>query len=173
MIFLRIIFTCLLLASGASHAFEKCTQRQNCDNTRLGKLELISSSELDEYAYILLNGVEIYQVKASSIVNVVTATADGWISDKKNLRIKMLITYSYTAPKKINDNRYQYNAYVLLDFSGEKVVVSNEFYPPADYDAPLKWVSWGKKNSVIAFNDGSRFRYENGQVVMIDDGKNH
>lgn len=49
-------------------------------------------------------------------------------------------------------------------------MISNEFYPPANYDAPLRWVSWGQKNSVIAFDDGSRFKYENGRVTMIDDG---
>jgi len=65
---------------------------------------------------------------------------------------------------------YRYRAYRLFDFSGKEVVISNEFYPPANYDTPLRWVSWGQKNSVIAFDDGSHFKYENGRVTMIDDG---
>ncbi|MFC0138833.1 hypothetical protein ACFFJN_01100 [Erwinia mallotivora] len=100
---------------------------------------------------------------------------DGFVLDKKHNINKLIVYYYFNTPQYITTDPeygdlYRYRAYRLFDFSGKEVVISNEFYPPADYDAHLKWVSWGQKNSVITFEDGSRFKYENGHVTMIDNG---
>ena len=164
---LRSIIAGLILVSASSYAFEKCTQRTNCDNTTLGKLEYIDGNkEKDKQSRILLNGREIFKNYSDQI----GADLEGWDLDKENFRNKIIVFYDLNEPREITKNIYQYRAYRMFDFSGKEVVISNEFYPPANYDAPLRWVSWGQKNSVISFDDGSRFKYENGHVTMIDDG---
>ena len=169
---LRAIILLLVLVSAESYAFDKCTQRQSCDNTTLGKLEYISgSSHNDRQSHVLLNGKEIFKNDSKKI----DSDLEGWVLDKENFRRKLIIFFDFNTPQYITTDPkygdlYRYRAYRLFDFSGKEVVISNEFYPPADYDAPLKWVSWGQKNSVIAFDDGSRFKYEKGHVAMIDDG---
>ncbi|MFV0549692.1 MAG: hypothetical protein ACK5M5_13360 [Limnobaculum xujianqingii] len=169
---LRAMILSLALASTMSYAFEKCTQLQHCDNTALGKLEYVSGkSQSDKQSRILLNGNEIFKNDSGKI----DSDLDGWILNSKNLVSKTIVFYDFNTPQYIKTDpkygdMYRYRAYRLFDFSGKEVVISNEFYPPADYDASLDWVSWGKKNSVIGFHDGSRFKYENGHVSMIDDG---
>ena len=164
---LRSIIAGLILVSASSYAFEKCTQRTNCDNTTLGRLEYMwGRNSSDNKSHVLLNGNDIFNNNSSQIGEDV----EGWVLDKNNKTNKVVVYYRFNEPKQIAENLYRYRAYRLFDFSGEKVIISNEFYPPADYEAPLRWVSWGQKNSVIAFDDGSRFKYENGHVTMIDDG---
>ncbi len=164
---LRSIIAGMILISASSYAFEKCTQRTNCDNTTLGRLEYMwGRNSSDNKSHVLLNGNDIFNNNSSQIGEDV----EGWVLDKNNKTNKVVVYYRFNEPKQIAENLYRYRAYRLFDFSGEKVIISNEFYPPADYEAPLRWVSWGQKNSVIAFDDGSRFKYENGHVTMIDDG---
>ncbi len=170
---LRIITLFLMFTSAVSYAFEKCPDSSTkCDNTALGKLEYIWGQGVgDKQSRILLNGSEIFK----SDSNQIGEDLDGWTLNSKHLTIKVVVFYDFNTPKYIKTDPkygdlYRYRAYRLFDFSGKEVVISNEFYPPADYDAPLKWVSWGQKNSVITFDDGSRFKYENGHVIMIDDG---
>lgn len=173
--FLRIIFFYLALISGISYAYEKCpADSTTCSDTTLGKLEYIwGKSETDNQSRILLNGRGIFKNNSSQIDEDVVG--NGRVLDKKNNISKLIIYYVLNTPQYITTDPkygdlYRYRAYRLFDFSGKDVVISNEFYPPANYDAPLRWVSWGQKNSVIAFDDGSRFKYENGHVTMIDDG---
>jgi hypothetical protein len=171
---LRTIVAFLMMASAASYAFDKCTQRVNCDNTTLGRLEYIwGQDSSDKKSHVTLNGNNILTVDGSQIGR--EPNGDGFILDKNNNVSKIIFTYFLNTPQHIKTDPkygdlYRYVAYRLFDFSGKEVVISNEFYPPADYDAPLKWVSWGQKNSVITFDDGSRFKYENGHVTMIDSG---
>ncbi|WP_237729584.1 hypothetical protein [Lelliottia amnigena] len=82
---------------------------------------------------------------------------------------KFVVYYDLDEPRQITKDLYLYRAYRIFDFSGKDIVISNEFYPREVWNINLDWVSWGKKNSVIAFEDDSRFRYENGRVTMIDD----
>ncbi|WP_267436476.1 hypothetical protein [Erwinia psidii] len=172
MMILRAMALLLLLISTSSYSFEKCIQRTNCDNTTLGRLEYVDGGkEKDKQSRIFLNGNEIFKNDSYRI----GADIEGWTLDKKNYRSKIIVFYDFNTPQYIKTDPtygdlYRYRAYRLFNFSGKEVVISNEFYPPADYKAPLRWVSWGQKNSVIAFDDGSRFRYENGHVTMIDDG---
>ncbi|SEL82448.1 hypothetical protein SAMN04487787_12246 [Kosakonia sacchari] len=171
---LRSIIAGLILISASSYAFEKCVQRTNCDNTTLGKLEYIwGQDSSDKKSHVTLNGNNILTVDASQIGR--ESNMDGFILDKNNNVSKIIFIYFLNTPLYITtDPRYgdfyRYRVYRLFDFSAKKVVISNEFYPPANYNAPLRWVSWGQKNSVIAFDDGSRFKYENGHVTMMDDG---
>lgn len=172
---LRLITLFLMFVSAVSHAFEKCPADSiMCSTTTLGKLEYIWGKNVkDKQSRILLNGNEIFKNDSKQIDEDVVG--DGRVLDKNNNVSKVIVYYDFNTPQYIRTNpkygdMYRYRAYRLFDFSGKEVVISNEFYPPADYDAPLKWVSWGQKNSVITFDDGSRFKYENGHVTMIDDG---
>ena len=172
---LRSIIAGLILISASSYAFEKCpADSTKCSITTLGKLEYIwGQEEKDGQSRILLNGTEIFKNDSNQIDEDVVG--EGRVLDNKNNISKLIIYYVLNTPQYITtDPRYgdlyRYRAYRLFDFSGKEVVISNEFYSPANYDAPLRWVSWGQKNSVISFDDGSRFKYENGHVTMIDDG---
>lgn len=173
MMALRSIVAGLILISASSYSFEKCpSDSTKCSTTTLGKLEYISGrNQKDKQSRVLLNGKEIFK----SDSNQIGEDLEGWTLNSENLISKVIVFYDFNTPQYITtDPRYgdlyRYRAYRFFDFSGKEVVISNEFYPPANYDAPLRWVSWGQKNSVIAFDDGSRFKYENGHVTMIDDG---
>ncbi|WP_261644016.1 hypothetical protein [Erwinia mallotivora] len=172
---LRAMTLFLMLISSMSYAFEKCIQRTSCDNTTLGKLEYVwGQYSNDKKSHVTLNGNNLLTVDGSQIGR--EPNGDGFILDKNNNISKVIFYYYLNTPKHIKtDPRYgdlyRYVEYRLFDFSGKEVVISNEFYPPADYDAPLGWVSWGQKNSVITFKDGSRFKYEKGHVTMIDSGE--
>jgi len=171
---LRAMVAFLMLVSTVSYAFEKCPEdATTCSITTLGKLEYIWGQEVkDKQSRILLNGVEVFKNDSNQIGE--EPNGDGFVLDKNNNISKLVIYYYLNTPQYIKTDPkygdlYRYVAYRLFDFSGKEVAISNEFYPPADYDALLKWVSWGQKNSVIAFDDGSRFKYEKGHVTMIDD----
>ncbi|NTX69233.1 hypothetical protein FCH31_07245 [Lelliottia amnigena] len=172
---LRIIISGLILMSASSYAFEKCPKDSTkCSTTTLGKLEFIwGKKAIDKQSHILLNGKEVFKNDSEQIGEDVNG--DGRVLDQKNNISKLIVFYDFNTPHYITTDpkygdMYRYRAYRLFDFSGKDVVISNEFYSPANYDASIDWVSWGQKNSVIAFDDGSRFRYENGRVTMIDDG---
>ncbi|MFC3188831.1 hypothetical protein ACFOJF_01545 [Pseudocitrobacter faecalis] len=55
---------------------------------------------------------------------------------------------------------------LVLDFSGDKPVISNGFTPDSG-NSVIDWVSWGKANSIIMFEDLSRFKYANGHVERV------
>lgn len=172
---LRVIIILLALMSAESYAFDKCpADSTKCSTTTLGKLEYIWGQGVkDKQSRILLNGMEIFKSDSYQIGEDVVG--DGRVLDKNNNINKLIVYYKLNTQQYITTDPkygdlYRYVAYRLFDFSGSEVVISNEFYPPADYDAHLKWVSWGQKNSVITFDDGSRFKYENGHVTMIDSG---
>ncbi|AFJ48666.1 hypothetical protein [Shimwellia blattae] len=172
----RTIVVFLVMVSFASYAFEKCPANSTkCFTTTPDKIKYIwGKEEKDKQSRVLLNGVEIFKNDSSQI----GWDQDGWFysDDKKTGGMsKFVVYYDFNTPQYITTDPkygdlYRYRAYRIFDFSDDNVVVSNEFYPPADYDAPIKWVSWGQKNAVIAFDDGSRFKYENGHVSMIDNG---
>ncbi|QJT78738.1 hypothetical protein [Kosakonia sp. MUSA4] len=168
---LRFIIVGLILISASSYSFEKCPAGStNCSTTTLGKLEYIwGQEEKDGQSRILLNGKEIFKSDSSQI----GWDQDGWFySDDKKMggMSKFVVYYDLNEPRQITKDLYLYRAYRIFDFSGEEVVISNEFYPHEVWNIDIEWASWGKKNAVIAFKDGSRFKYENGHVTMIDDG---
>ncbi len=170
---LRYMVAGIMLLSTTSYAFEHCPPASTqCSDTPLGKLEYIwGKNQSDKQSRILLNGKEIFKNDSDQIGE----DLEGWTLNSENLTSKAIVFYDFNTPQYIKTDPkygdlYRDRAYRLFDFSGKEVVISNEFYPPADYDAPLKWVSWGQKNSVITFDDGSRFKYENGHVALIEDG---
>lgn len=174
---LRIITLFFMLAPAVSYAFEKCPAGVTyCDNTALGKLEYIwGQGEEDNQSRILLNGKEIFKNDS----NQIGWDQEGWFysdNEKAGSMGKLVVYYDLNTPQYIRTNPkygdvYLYRAYRVFDFSGKEVVISNEFYPHEVWNIDIDWVSWGKKNAVIAFKDGSRFRYENGHVTMIDSGE--
>lgn len=169
----RTVVAFLVLVSAELYAFEKCPEDSiKCFSTTLGKLEYIWGQGVkDKQSRILLNGIEIFKNDSFQIGEDVVG--DGRVLDKQNKISKLIVYYNLNTPQYIKTDPeygdlYRYRAYRLFDFSGKEVVISNEFYPPADYDAQLRWVSWGQKNSVITFDDGSRFKYEKGHVSMMN-----
>ncbi|UJD92954.1 hypothetical protein FS593_00945 [Lelliottia amnigena] len=168
---LRVMILFLMLFSAVSYAFEKCPDSSTeCDNTALGKLEYIWGKGMeDKQSRILLNGREIFKNDSSQI----GWDQEGWFySDNQHMgdMSKFVVYYDLNEPRQITQDLYLYRAYRIFYFSGEGIVISNEFYPYKVWNIDIDWVSWGKKNAVIAFKDGSRFKYEKGQVTMIDDG---
>lgn len=175
MMIFRTVVAFLVMVSAASYAFDKCPAGStSCSTTTLGKLEYVWGQDVkDKQSRILLNGAEIFKSDSSQIGE--DPNGDGFVLDKNNNVSKVIVYYYLNTPQYIRTDPkygelYRHIAYRLFDFSGKEVVISNEFYPPADYDARPGWVSWGQKNSIITFDDGSRFRYENGHVTMIDSG---
>ena len=166
---LRYAMLILFIFSSMSNAIEKCSSNIiECTNTSLGKLEYDwGGNAADHKSSVLLNGEVIFSNNSLQIGEDVIG--DGRVLDGNN-KVSKVIVYYRIDDLHLIDNTFRYKAYRIFDFSGKKVTISNEFYPPANYDAPIKWVSWGQKNSVIAFEDGSRFRYEKGQVTMIKAG---
>lgn len=80
---LRSIIAGLVWISSSSYAFEKCTQRTNCDNTTLGKLEYIWGQESnDKKSHVTLNGNNILTVDGSQIGR--ESNGDSFILDKNN-----------------------------------------------------------------------------------------
>ncbi|MGP3591503.1 hypothetical protein [Vagococcus sp. WN89Y] len=76
------------------------------------------------------------------------------VKDKQNNISKLIVYYNLntqqyiiTVPK--YGGLYRSTAYRVFCFSGKEVVISNEFYPPADYDAQLRWVFWGQKTLLL------------------------
>ncbi|MDP9566736.1 UNVERIFIED_ORG: hypothetical protein J2806_002400 [Kosakonia oryzae] len=59
---LRSIIAGLVWISSSSYAFEKCTQRTNCDNTTLGKLEYIWGQESNDKNRMLHSMEIIYSL---------------------------------------------------------------------------------------------------------------
>jgi len=167
----RAIAVLLMLVTTVPYAFGKCpASATKCNYTRLGTVEYIWGQEgKNKQSRILLNGREIFKNDSSQI----GWDQDGWFySDDKKMggMSKFVVYYDLNEPRQITKDLYLYRAYRIFDFSGEEVVISNEFYPHEIWNIDIDWASWGKKNAVIAFKDGSRFKYENGHVTMIDDG---
>ena len=133
--------------------------------TRLGCLEQQSETESnDGYAHLTLNGVEIYKAKT----DLMTFIYDdyGVFNNKKYLVTKTIFTFTSFEP--CIDRKYAgfCSVSVVLDFSGDKPVISNGFTPDSG-NSVIDWVSWGKANAIIVFQDESKFKYEKGRVERV------
>ncbi|MBS0969546.1 hypothetical protein JK232_11655 [Nissabacter archeti] len=139
----------------------------SCYNISLGKVRNLSASESnDGYSYIYLNDKIIYKAK----VDLITPDPGAYYLDKKNKKRDKIIFYYYArgnCTQGIDD--YKCHANIMIDLTKRKPIVSNIFSPPVD-GSHVSWVSWGEKNSIIAFDDDSRFKYENGKVEMTYGG---
>lgn len=142
-----------------------CKHEENsCLLTNLGLLELQQSTSGDEYSYLILNGREIFKTKTAYMV--FNDDSMGYFKNKDYVTIKFIISYVSLEPCK-NKEYYGYcNKSVVIDFSGNKPVLSNSFISDSG-NSVIDWVSWGKKNAIILFEDGSKFKYENNHVERI------
>lgn len=136
-----------------------------CYHTKLGVLEQITHANSgDDYSYLTLNGVKIYKAKTDYMSNIYDDT--GFFEDKKYIVTKTVITFISNVPC-THKEYYGYCSFsVVLDFSGNELVISNEFTPDSG-NSVIDWVSWGKANAIIAFEDGSKFKYMNGRVESV------
>lgn len=149
------------------NAYEQCPKDlddpTSCEDTPLGMLLFVTSQDSrSDFSYIYLNKKEILKEKTAYISSPPVELD----FDKKYNTVKTIISYSRVDPLRSDDsctNR-------VMDFSGRDVIISNEFDSNIDC-IDISWVSWGTKNSVITFKDGTKFKYENGHVTMIDDVK--
>ncbi|HBC2003419.1 TPA: hypothetical protein M5M69_005036 [Citrobacter freundii] len=90
-----------------------------------------------------------------------------FFKNNKYFTTKTIITY--TLNERCLD-RIEYQGFcsisVVLDFSGDKPVISNGFIPDSG-NSVIDWVSWGKANAIIVFEDESKFKYMNGRVERV------
>jgi hypothetical protein len=91
----------------------------------------------------------------------------GFFKNNKYFTTKTVITY--TLNERCLD-KLEYKGFcsisVVLDFSGDKPVISNSFIPDSG-NSVIDWVSWEKANAIIVFEDESKFKYMNGLVERI------
>ena len=147
-----------------------CTLQANTRYpTRLGFLEQQSGTESDDgYAHLTLNGVEIYKAKTDLMTFIYD---DYGVFDNKQYVVTKTI-FTFTSFDPCSDREYAgfCSVSVVLDFSGDKPVISNGFTPDSG-NSVIDWVSWGKANAIIVFQDESKFKYEKGHVEHVLSGK--
>ncbi len=136
-----------------------------CRLTNLGVLKSTTKAmSSDGYSHLTLNNVGIYKSSAGYISLIYDDM--GFMKNKKYYITKTIIE---TIPK-IPCHHKEFKGFcivsVVLDFSGDKLIISNEFISDTGQDN-VDWVSWGKANSIIVFTDGSKFKYENGRVERV------
>lgn len=143
-----------------------CTRESSsCYPTRLGFLEQQSRAESsDDYSHLTLNGVEIYKTKTSYMV--FTSDDDGFFKNKKYFTTKTIFSFIPDEPCRHKEYYGYCHVSVVLDFSGDKPVFSNEFISDSG-NSVIDWVSWGKANAIIVFEDESKFKYMNGHVERV------
>ncbi|MCU6176833.1 hypothetical protein [Citrobacter cronae] len=142
-----------------------------CHYTKFGILDQITRSKsADDYSYLTLNGVNIYKAKTDYMSFMDDDMLDddmGFFKNNKYFTTKTVITY--TLNERCLD-KIEYQGFcsisVVLDFSGNKPIISNGFTPDSG-NSVIDWVSWGKANAIIVFEDGSKFKYMNGHVERI------
>ena len=124
----------------------------------------------DGYSYLTLNGANIYKAKTDYMSFMDDDMLDddmGFFKNNKYFTTKTVITY--TLNERCLD-RIDYQGFcsisVVLDFSGDKPVISNGFTPDSG-NSVIDWVSWGKANAIIVFEDESKFKYMNGRVERV------
>ncbi|EGS1131662.1 hypothetical protein CFSAN000509_004124 [Salmonella bongori CFSAN000509] len=137
-----------------------------CYHTKFGTLNQITRSKSgDDYSYLTLNGVNIYKAKTDYMSFIDDDM--GFFKNNKYFTTKTVITY--TLNERCLD-KIEYQGFcsisIVLDFSGDKPIISNGFIPDAG-NSVIDWVSWGKANAIIVFEDGSRFKYMNGHVERV------
>ena len=158
----------ILFASLGFHGFcvAGCKyEESSCYLTNLGLFEqkekMISG---DEYSHLMLNGKEIFKTKSAYMV--LNDDNMGYFKNKQYVTIKLIISFVSFEPCLHNEYYGYCNKNIIADFSDKKPVFSNIFISDSG-NSVINWVSWGKKNAIIVFEDGSRFKYENGRVERI------
>ena len=165
--FTNYIFTLLILPS---MCIADCNLTANvCYPTRPGFLEQQSRAESrDSYSHLTLNGVEIYKSK-TNLMTFIYEDA-GIFKDEKYLTTKTIFSFIPDEPCRHKEYYGYCSVSVVLDFSGDKPVISNGFTPDSG-NSVIDWVSWGKANAIIVFQDESKFKYEKGRVERVSNAK--
>jgi len=143
-----------------------CTREANsCYPTRLGFLEQQSrATSSDGYSHLYLNGEEIYKSKTDLMT--FTYEDSGIFKNKEYLTTKTIFSFIPDEPCRHKEYYGYCSVSVVLDFSGDKPVISNGFTPDSG-NSVIDWVSWGKANAIIVFQDESKFKYEKGRVERV------
>jgi hypothetical protein len=140
-------------------------EASHCYLTKLGFLEQQSKAiSDDDYSHLTLNSLEIYKAKTDYISFIEDDV--GIFKNKKYFMTKTIFTYTSNVSCH-HEEYYGFCSYsVVLDFSGTKPILSDSFTPDSG-NSVINWVSWGKKNAIIVFEDGSKFKYENSRVERV------
>jgi len=139
-----------------------------CYYTKLGVLDQITRhASNSDYSYLTLNGVKIYNAKTDYMS---FDSQSGYFKNKKHIITKAVITFTLNEPCTYREYYGHCSVSVVLDFSGDKPVISNGFTPDSG-NSVIDWVSWGKANAIIVFQDESKFKYEKGHVEHVLSGK--
>lgn len=154
-----LLFPCMALAEGGT-----CVESSDleCINSLLGNIIIKSNSSTDMgFSSLTLNGEVLFRVRSDEMM---TSNGQDEIDDaiKTNgqyLTRKTIIKYWESEP-------CHCEKFFMLDLSGKKPVISNEFFDSAS--SYIDWVSWGDKRSVISLA-GKKYRYENGKVTPVED----
>ncbi|EDV9995361.1 hypothetical protein QE85_004534 [Salmonella enterica subsp. enterica] len=146
--------------------FADCAREvTSCYLTKLGLLEQRSKEEArDGYSHLILNGVEIYKTKTPFMAFI--SDDEGVFKNKKYITTKTIFSFIPAEPCRHKEYYGYCRVSVVLDFSGDKPVISNEFISDSG-SSVIDWVSWGKANTIIVFEDGSKFKYMNGHVERV------
>jgi len=144
-----------------------------CKKTPLGILLLESNNISGGYSQITLNGVSIYKQKNADMLSYMDFFGDFELIERneKYFVSKILISYSKKGACIADEGEvFNCNANMIIDLTGEKPIISNEFFSDTG-DSYLSWVSWGKLNSVIVFEDDFKFKYSKGHVERVKNEK--
>lgn len=151
-----------------SYAKDVCNETRNIGKlTKFGVLSVVNTNGLDRKSKISLNNEVIYEEDTNGFI--LHGDGDSIFYNGNYVTNKIIVSYSSPTPCVDGIMKFNCNVYIVLDFSKDKVIISNPFYPPG-IQSYISWTSWGKKNAVFGFDDDSQFRYENGKVTMIDGG---
>ncbi|EDX3117334.1 hypothetical protein B6O77_004544 [Salmonella enterica subsp. enterica serovar Mississippi] len=157
-VFMLLIFPAMCIAD--------CTREAgSCYPTRLGFLEQQSRAESsDGYSHLTLNGVEIYRAKTDLMTFIYEDEVI--FKSKDYLTTKTIFSFIPDEPCRHKEYYGYCSVSAVLDFSGDKPVISNGFTPDSG-NSVIDWVSWGKANAIIVFQDESKFKYEKGRVERV------
>src|SRR5690606_474612 len=115
-------------------------EADSCYPTRLGFLEQQSKAESgDDYSHLTLDGVEIYKAKTPYFSFLFDDA--GVLKDNKYLVTKTIFSFISNETCKQREYVGYCRVSLVLDFSGDKPVISNGFTPDSG-NSVIDWVSW-------------------------------
>jgi len=160
----------IILSTSSIDSLADCSKEDHyCRQTNIGILEQQTKAMSDDgYSHLTLDKVEIYKSNTSYISFFYEDL--GYIKSGKYYITKTVISTIPRTPCHHNEFQGFCSVSVVLDFSGDKPIISNEFISDSGQE-DIDWVSWGKANSIIVFTDGSKFKYANGRVERVVDKK--
>lgn len=161
----NIILSSVLFLPIPSTIYAECgNDNYHCYNTIIGALAVDSlSTSRDKYSRLTLSGKEIYKAMADYLV---IDNFSSILKGKKRLVTKATISYASNIPCAQYTPAFYCRKSVVVDLTTGKSVISNSFSSESG-GSIIKWISWGKANSIIVFEDGSKFKYSSGHVERV------